>query len=465
MSERRALALTLAACLASGALMALPPARSAAATTTQVTQRYSIVATLDVATGRLDAHQSLTVVNRAGHDIDHINLSVIPRALGYLVMDAPVTVNGEAVETRWTTGTNLRVPLHEPLAPHRSVTLDIRFGLRVGSTGGAFTARLTRDRGVLSFAHWFPILSREHDAYGVGDPQVSYTAELIRLDLTTTAPLPRDAVACPGLVRAPATSGTRWTCEVGKVRDFSFVVNPAFRLTQRRVGLTELRIYTETVDGERTADMAASAMSRLNELFGTYPWPDFVMAEVGATDGFSMEYPRAIHLTRGQVTDAYIINHETAHQWFYAQVGNDQQLEPWLDEAFADFSARLVMGIGENQCGTREVDSPVFAWEAGATTGGDWLSCDGYFQSVFYQGTEFINAVRARMGDEAFFTAMREWVADNRFEVATGRRLLHHLQASTDADLLPVYRAYLSAYDRPLIIPQTRRPLPRHTAG
>ena len=37
-------------------------------------------------------------------------------------------------------------------------------------------------------------------------------------------------------------------------------------------------------------------MARLNDLYGKYPWPDLVLAEVGADDGFSMEYPRAIHL-------------------------------------------------------------------------------------------------------------------------------------------------------------------------
>ena len=85
------------------------------------------------------------------------------------------------------------------------------------------------------------------------------------------------------------------------------------------------------------------------------------------------------------MADPYVVYHEVAHQWFYAQLGNDQHREPWLDEGFADFSARWLMGIGENQCSARPVDSPVFAWEAGPTTGGDWPSCDGYFHTVFYR--------------------------------------------------------------------------------
>ena len=196
-----ALALTLALAVQAGTSQA---AEAAGATTVQVDQRYLITATLDVAAGRLEAVETLTLTNRAYRSIDHLNLSVIPRALGYLAMDEVVTVDGEEVATEWTTTTNLRVPLPERLAPNAAVEVRIPFRLAVGASGGAFSARLSRDNGVISFGEWFPILSRPHDSYGVGDPQVSYTAEQIRLDLTTTSPLGRHAVACPGLSIAPA---------------------------------------------------------------------------------------------------------------------------------------------------------------------------------------------------------------------------------------------------------------------
>jgi aminopeptidase N len=47
------------------------------------------------------------------------------------------------------------------------------------------------------------------------------------------------------------------------------------------------------------------------------------------------------------------------------------------------------------------------------------------------------------MGDDAFFGAMRAWVAEHRHGFAAGRRLLAHLQRRTDADLVPIYRRYL----------------------
>ncbi|HUF06189.1 MAG TPA: M1 family aminopeptidase [Candidatus Binatia bacterium] len=429
-----------------GVAGSLAPSTVAAETTVRVSQRYEIGATLDPATGRLDAVEVLELTNRAAGPIDHVNLSMIPRALGWLASDGPVTVDGVEVATEWTTSINLRVPLDE-LAPGETASITIPFALEVGSSPETFSARTSRDNGVLSFGQWFPIVSTEHEVYGMGDPQISFTADAIRLELETTTPLARDAVACPGLVTAPEVEGASWVCETTDIRDFSFVVNPRFRLTQRDVDGIALRVYTETVDGTVTADLAQRGLIGLSEAFGAYPWDDLVLAEVGAGGGFSMEYPRMIHLTRGKVSDPYVVYHEVAHQWFYAQLGNDQQREPWLDEAFADFSARYLMGIGPNQCSTRPVNSEVFAWPAEPVSGGDWTSCDGYFHAVFYRGTEFLNAVRAAMGEEAFFGAMRSWVERNRFGFTTEARLLGHLAASTDADLVPIFDTYLVDYE------------------
>lgn len=455
MSVRLAGRIGLILALLGGTAVVRPEATRAMAEAA-VAQRYDIVATLDVGAGRLDAVETLSLTNRASADLRRVDLSVIPRALGYLEMDEPVTVDGEPAATEWTTGTNLRVTLPDALAPRETAVLRIPFVLTIGASAAPFTARLSRENGVISFGGWFPIVSREHDVYGIGDPQVSYSAERIGLDLTTTTELPSAAVACPGLVAAPEVSGTRWRCEADEVRDFSFVVNPDFRLSTREVAGTELRVYTETVSGDVTTDLAERALIGLTESFGPYPWPDFVIAEVGGGGGFSMEYPRSIHLTRTKVTDPYVVYHEVAHQWFYAQLGNDQMLEPWLDEGLADFSARLLMGIGENQCSTRPVDSTVFAWPAGPISGGDWTSCDGYFHAVFYRGTEFLTAIRQAMGDQAFFDAMREFVERYRHRVITARRLLDHLQRRADADLEPIYRAYLAASP-----PESRRaPLP-----
>ena len=440
------LAIAFAFVVTAEGLVSVAPAATAA-TTTNLEQRYGITATLNVASGGMRAVERITLTNRSAHSINYVNVSVLPRAFGYFSFNGPITIGDQTVSRSWTTNTNLRVGLGRWLAPGETTTIRIPFKLAVGSSGGAFTARLSRDRGVISFGEWFPILSREHDSYAVGDPQVTRTAEQIRFELTTTTTLPRHAVACPGLRSAPTASGRNWVCRMDRVRDFSFVVNPRFHLTTRHADGVLIKVYTETVGGGVTADRIQSALARLNDLYGMYPWPDLMVAEVGADGGFSMEYPGAIHMTRSKVTDTYVLYHEVAHQWWYAQLGNDQMRAPWLDEGFADFTARWLMGIGENQCSGRDVDSSVFAWPAGLTTGGDWLSCDGYFHAVFYKGTEFLTKVRVAMGTNVFFSSLRAYLNEHRYGLITTRSLLDFLQSRTSANLLPIYRQYLHTYD------------------
>ena len=101
-----------------------------AASGPNVAQRYAISATLDVAAGRLDAAETLTLTNSASRVIDHVNLAAISRALGFLEMNEPVTVDGEPAETAWTTSINLRVSL-PGLEPDASVVIRIPFALNV----------------------------------------------------------------------------------------------------------------------------------------------------------------------------------------------------------------------------------------------------------------------------------------------------------------------------------------------
>jgi hypothetical protein len=431
---------------AATAVAAVPPEVAAAPrTTTRLAQDYLLQARYDTGTGALRVTQQLTLTNRASHAIRAVHLSVIPRALRGFTLFA-VRVDGAVAEHAWTTTTNLRVSFGRAVQPGERAVVRMRYRVTPRLQTGAFSARLAREAGVSSFGEWFPIVSREHDSHGVGDPQVSFRADSIRLELTTSNPLPRHAVACPGRIRLPASVGRHWTCQVADVRDFAFVVNPDFHLTSRRVGDTTIRVYTETVGGRVTLDKAAHALRRLNGLLGPYPYGDLVLAEVGGSSGFSMEYPRQIHLTRSKVADTYVVYHEVAHQWFYGLLGNDQMRHPWVDEGFSDFLARYLIGVGANQCSAKSIDVSVFAFPAGLTSGGNWTDCGGYFFSVFNKSTAMLGQVRARMGTDDFFAALRSFIADHRYGVVTSRQMLEHLEDWNAANLLPIYRAYTRAY-------------------
>jgi len=57
-----------------------------------------------------------------------------------------------------------------------------------------------------------------------------------------------------------------------------------------------------------------------------------------------MEYPNLVMISSSIENEddcKNVIVHETAHQWWYAIVGNDEYNYPWLDEALTEFSTIL----------------------------------------------------------------------------------------------------------------------------
>ena len=241
------------------------------------------------------------------------------------------------------------------------------------------------------------------------------------------------------------------------VRDFSFVVNPRFRLTETDAnGTAHPRLHRDGRRAPPPPSWRGTALIGLSEAFGEYPWPDLVLAEVGAGGGFSMEYPRAIHLTRGKVVDTYVVYHEVAHQWFYAQLGNDQQ-----HRAMAGRGLRRLQRPVPDGHRTGPVLDPadrqqVFAWEAGPTTGGDWSSCDGYFHTVFYGPPSSSTGCARRWATTPSSRQCSEWVAANQPRHDHRAPSALHLQAATDADLEPIYRSYLADLDATLRKPTAR---------
>ena len=121
----------------------------------------------------------------------------------------------------------------------------------------------------------------------------------------------------------------------------------------------------------------------------------------------------------------YLAAHETAHQWFYGIVGNDQAKEPFADEAAADFAARYVLGLRRgSRCATATLDRTIYEYSA---------AC--YYEKIYIQGGNLLDDARRRMGSTAFWAALRGYMAANRNTISTTRALLKALDAATPIDL------------------------------
>lgn len=428
--------------VASGPVAPKADAASASAYLGSISQSYVLTVGFDVDRGIVKAVERISIRNRSRASIDSLDLSVLPRAIDAYTAEGPVLLDGRRASTRWTTGTNLRVALRPAVKPGGSATLTVPFRLDLGPGGGSFAARMSLTDGILNLGDWFPILSTAHDAYGIGDPQVTWTADRIRLEMTLPASVDPDQVAASGSRLAWDPARRRLVAEIRNARNAALAISPDYTLTTGEVNGTLVRVLALGDAGPAIFGEAAAALARYEEWYGPYPYPTLDLAETGVDD-FGQEYPAAVLLGRNVVAVPYAIWHEIAHQWWYALVGTDQIREPWVDEALATFSSLYALGQPIASCSSLPIDLPITAWPAEPTSG-DWAGCDGYAETVYLRGAVFLDAVRATLGADRFFATLRAFEAAHRWQVVKGRDLIDAFRSADVATdgLIRTFTAY-----------------------
>ena len=439
-----------------GLLMALllaagiaPVARAAtSAVPSSLTQRYRLDATIDYAAGAVSARDTITLhANDASFDT--LDLSFLPRYLvtlgraGYGSTIGPVTVDGVKVTASFPNTTTYRVALGRTISAGQNVTVVVPFTLKVGTSSDAFGARLSRSNGIFDLFNWFPIVSILHGVSTIGDPQVTWNAASIELHLTTTVAFGRDAVAASGdLISAPAagTKGTGWVFRATNVRDFGLSISPGYRSCTYETGnaaKTVIKAYAKSASLCSTLRTnTANAFARYSSAYGAYPYHTLSMVQSGNA-GFSVEVPTLVFLGSDMIGSTAVTWHETAHQWFYGLLGDNQLTEPLIDEGLATFSTKYFLGLSFSYCSGYSVNHSIFFFSA-------WNGCGNYLRTVFDKGASMWNRIRAAMGSSAFFAALRSYIAGHRYGLVGLRRMLGYLDGQTSAVLTATYCPYVT---------------------
>jgi hypothetical protein len=326
---------------------------------------------------------------------------------------ATYTRSGAAASTQ---GGLLHIPFATRVAAGTTVTADITFRLRLGDQ--AFDRFGRVGSGSTRFA-WFgsgePLLAWER-GFGWHSEQMiqfiaeSATSEAMDTTMSVVAPA-ADTVIMSGDPAEPATVGGQrtWTSSISAARDVSVAVGP-FVTKDVQVGTVRLRVGAYAADArDPLVPEFVRAITALSARFGPFPFPSLSVA-VLPLEGGGIEYPSSIIMLSGSRSVAV---HETAHQWFYAMVGDSQALHPWLDEAFANYAEHLVDGLPAS---TRSdltkpgiVDSST---ESYGTNVGD------YYFVTYNKGSAALATARASAGASAWDAAIRCYVNRNAWRIA-----------------------------------------------
>jgi len=196
----------------------------------------------------------------------------------------------------------------------------------------------------------------------------------------------------------------------------------------------------------------AQAIQVYSQKFG--PYPHKTLSVVLADFSDSMEFSGLYFHSRKfyDLYDrtfanylTYVAAHETAHQWWFEAVGNDQALEPWLDESLATYSESIYYETAHPELLSSwwsnridffrpagHIDIPVY----------DAQNDDVYKQIVYFNGAHFLQDLRVRIGDQAFFAFLQDYFTQNTGKIATSNDFFRVLDEHTNVDYSDIVHAY-----------------------
>ena len=271
---------------------------------------------------------------------------------GLLELDN-VLINGQQADfiTGGYSENILLLILEEDLAPQQKAVIEMDYRVVLPYCLGRFGYGDNMYKAV----NWYPIASVYDENgwnldsyYAIGDPFYSDTANF-RVQIQ--APSDYIIAATGDIKKSKEKEGhIIWEFDAPAVRDFAWLAGKQFQTASKKVGRTTVTSYYFSEQaGKQALDYAAASLAFFNEIFGEYPYPGFNIVESDFYIG-GMEYPNLIMLdnTLYQRSESEYLElvtvHETAHQWWYGLVGNNQITDAWLDEGLTEYSTVLYYG-------------------------------------------------------------------------------------------------------------------------
>ena len=367
---------------------------------------------------------------------------------------ASLQQDGGAVADFALAGHRLTIPLSSPLQPGAGTTFTLGYSLDLPwkASDGTFGYRSDQ----VNLTNWFPFVVPfdgdwvlhdpstfgEYLAYDAADFDVSIQVDDAGITLAASAP------------GQPDGNATRYHLE--GARTFVISASDSYEMKETAVGPVIIRAYY--LPGHKDANdgvvwMATQSISLYQARFAPYPHPSLSIVESDLHDGQEFDglvflaskfYSEYNGSARGNLFD--IGTHEIAHQWWFSLVGNDQATEPWLDEALAVYSERIFYeenypAFGDWWWGFRvNYFSPAGYVDQGVYGFGTFRL---YVNAVYLNGANFLDELRTRIGDEAFFAALQDYARTNSRGRVTAADFFAAIRRHTDRDFSDILGTYM----------------------
>lgn len=359
------------------------------------------------------------------------------------------------------TGPRLVVELPEALGVNCTVGVRLDFVLApmpIPTTG--FRGRsdhLGFSERQLNLGRWFPTLTAHrpgegwllHDAYGVGEHYVLPMADF-NIEVSVEG---ADGALVAGPGNVLQVDDDTWRFSMARARDMAFSISTRARVlsgqTQSGV-MVEVYYFDEFAEGDgdaaaqQTLSTAVAALDRYHTLYGPMLYDRAVVVASDFPDG--MEFSGLVFVSTNYFRGyngspsgwlTLITAHELSHQWWYAMVGNDQALDPWLDEALATYSELLFIEAAHPDLVNWWWGFRVRSYNPQGTLGQpiyEYQSLRQYINVNYLLGVLMVHDMRGILGDADFVAWMRAYAEANTGAVARPDDLWAALPAGTDME-------------------------------
>lgn len=422
---------------------------------------YEIQVDFDPDTKSYFASQKTNYTNNTGEELNEIYFHLYPRAYAS-VETAPILFNSTTIskenyktgkmeikklklnkkdvdfEIGGMTDTILRIPLDIPLSPDEKVEIYMEYIVELPQN----IDRFGYGKNVFNFGNWYPVLAVFDEKgwnldpyYTLGDPFYSDIANY-QVKITT----PKDiVVAASGNILSEKNKGDKkiYIIEGKLIRDFAWAASTDFKIKEVETEGTTMKIYSLKKDvamEKFTAQVGIDSIEIFSRIFGQYPYGQYSIVMTEFPTG--MEYPGLVFIGKDFYNSHYkdyletVIVHETAHQWWYGVVGNDQIDEAWLDEALATYSE--VIYISEKYGEDEGKNYYNYAIETGYEYGKDILDKDSrvvkplnkfsgwddYGLLVYTKGAMFLEEIKKEFGEEILYDILNKYYNRYKFHIA-----------------------------------------------
>lgn len=419
--------------------------------------QYELIATLDFAAHYLAVSQRITYTNNSAQALELIPL-VVPIADELLTISSVRFDRGlEWGSHMADSGGRIELLLARPLLPGEELQVELEFAIAVPER----PVLLGWSARQMTLIDWYPFIP-PYDAesgWQVNEPaqQGEYLVyESANFDVSIYT------VNAPALVQiaAPAPArqqGGAYHYQLEGARRFVWAAGGHYQAEtlyagEQRTPVTIYYFEEERAAAEAALRTAVASLELYETLFGAYPYESLAIVECIFPDGMESDgiffldmgyFRRYDGTARNLLT--MLAAHETAHNWWFGAVGNDAGNEPWLDEAMATYAELLYY----EQAHPFDLDwwweFRIDQWEPGGAVDSTAYELPGfrpYVNAVYLRGAQFLHAVRQQVGDQAFYTFLKDYYTEYAGQIATTADFLVLLERSTGEDVSQLIEEY-----------------------